>query len=387
MKNIVTVVIAIFWSLTTFAQGIEFFEGTWEEALALAAKEEKLLFVDAYAEWCGPCKRMARNVFTQDEVGDYYNKNFINLKVDMEKAENRDFSSQYPAAAFPTLYYIDFTGEVVQVIKGAQSVEMFISIGKKALTKMDRTDFYAKEYDSGNRDPKLVYSYVKALNRAGESSLKIANEYLSKQTNLQSPANLKFILEATSTADSRIFDLLIKNKSAITAVTTVQAVNERIEQACKTTLDRAIEYESEELLTDAQEKMKSHVPEKALSFELESEMMYAKVQGDKSRYIKAFKKYIKKVAKNEPAEVGSQSIALWSAFSTDKAVTTLAENTAAAAAKSDDFDAILSYATLLKKNGKTSQARTAIEEAIRIAENIGDTKQLMQAKRLMQMMR
>ncbi len=37
------------------AQGIEFFKGTWEEALAEAKKQDKILFVDAYAKWCGPC--------------------------------------------------------------------------------------------------------------------------------------------------------------------------------------------------------------------------------------------------------------------------------------------------------------------------------------------
>ena len=67
------------------AQGIEFFKGTWEEALAEASAKEKLIFVDAYAVWCGPCKRMAKNVFTQDKVGEFFNKNFVNMKIDMEK--------------------------------------------------------------------------------------------------------------------------------------------------------------------------------------------------------------------------------------------------------------------------------------------------------------
>jgi thiol-disulfide isomerase/thioredoxin len=46
------------------AQGIEFFHGPWSEALAKAKTEDRLIFVDAFASWCGPCKRMAAETFT-----------------------------------------------------------------------------------------------------------------------------------------------------------------------------------------------------------------------------------------------------------------------------------------------------------------------------------
>lgn len=39
--------------------------------MAKAKTEDKLLFVDAFAKWCGPCKSMAKNVFTQQKVGDF----------------------------------------------------------------------------------------------------------------------------------------------------------------------------------------------------------------------------------------------------------------------------------------------------------------------------
>ena len=85
MKKILLV---IFICLAAFAyaqEGIQFFGGNWEEAIETAKKEHKLIFVDAYAEWCGPCKRMAKEVFTQKELGDFFNKYFINVKMDMEK--------------------------------------------------------------------------------------------------------------------------------------------------------------------------------------------------------------------------------------------------------------------------------------------------------------
>ena len=57
--------------------GISFFKGTFEEALVKAKQENKPLFVDFYAVWCVPCKKMAKTVFTQEAVGKYFNEHLM----------------------------------------------------------------------------------------------------------------------------------------------------------------------------------------------------------------------------------------------------------------------------------------------------------------------
>ena len=74
MKNIILLfAFAFFMGNNSFAQGIQFDKGDWQEILAKAKEEDKLIFVDAYAAWCGPCKKMARDVFTKPEVGEFFN--------------------------------------------------------------------------------------------------------------------------------------------------------------------------------------------------------------------------------------------------------------------------------------------------------------------------
>ncbi|MEZ4982775.1 MAG: thioredoxin family protein [Saprospiraceae bacterium] len=90
---------------------MDFFHGTWEEALEEATKQEKVIFVDTYASWCGPCKRMAATVFPNAKAGEFFNKHFINVKLDYEKEEAATFRKKYPVQAFPTLYFIDYDGE------------------------------------------------------------------------------------------------------------------------------------------------------------------------------------------------------------------------------------------------------------------------------------
>ena len=117
--------------------GINFHKGAWDEALEKSAEKEKPIFVDAYASWCGPCKWMTRNVFTDEKVGDYYNKHFVNVKLDMEKGEGRKFAKKYSVSAYPTLLYLNSEGEVVHKVMGAKRVEGFIKEGKKANAQFD----------------------------------------------------------------------------------------------------------------------------------------------------------------------------------------------------------------------------------------------------------
>ena len=65
----------------------------------------KLVFMDAYATWCGPCKWMSANVFTDPKVADYFNANFVNIKMDMEKGEGPELARQFNLRAYPTLVF------------------------------------------------------------------------------------------------------------------------------------------------------------------------------------------------------------------------------------------------------------------------------------------
>ncbi|MDX2002628.1 MAG: thioredoxin family protein [Chitinophagales bacterium] len=125
--------LGVFIPVTVSAQGIEFFQGTWEQAVEKAKKEKKIIFVDCYAVWCGPCKYMSNTVFPDPQVGEFYNKNFINYKYDMEKGDGPTFANTYNITAYPTLMYIDGTGKVIHRVLGGQYKDNFIAEGEKAL--------------------------------------------------------------------------------------------------------------------------------------------------------------------------------------------------------------------------------------------------------------
>jgi len=110
--------------------GIQFTESSFSEILKLAKKEKKNIFFDAYASWCGPCKLLKKDVFTQTQVGDFFNKNFINVAMDMEKGEGVELSKKFKITAYPTLLFINSKGEVIGSALGYHKADELIQVAK-----------------------------------------------------------------------------------------------------------------------------------------------------------------------------------------------------------------------------------------------------------------
>jgi thiol-disulfide isomerase/thioredoxin len=346
------------------AQGIEFFHGSFEEALAEAKSQGKLIFVDAYAEWCGPCKRMAITVFKEESVGEFYNQNFINMKIDMEKGEGPTLARKYKVTAYPTFFFIDEEGKTVASSKGGKRTSQFISLGENALKKYDKSAIYAEEYETGKKSPELLRKYAYALLASKKGHLKIANEYLNGEKDLTSEVNLKAIFDFATESDSRIFDLLIENKVSIVKLKTENTFDERVEAACMQTVRKAAEYEFEDLAIEAKAKMKSNYPNKAAEFGLKADMIYGLGTRNATMYLKASKKYLSKYADDSAVELDNTANTILKNYSEDGKAMKMAEKYAKEAANKSGLSRFyFTYAKVLYKNNKTSDAIKAAEKA------------------------
>lgn len=297
MKKLYTLLLIAIPFLVS-AQGINFFEGTFDEAKAEAAKQEKLIFVDCYTTWCGPCKMMSRDIFPNEQVGKFYNKNYVAMKLDMEKQAGMKFGQKYAVSAYPTIYFLDETGEILQKVVGAKRIEEFIAIGKSIIKKNDRSEIYAQQYEEGNRDFKFVLKYAKELNKTGKSSIGMANKYLKEKPTISDEQKATLLLEAANEADSKLFDQLIALKSEAIKATSKEYFEEKVTLACEKTIDKAIEFEYDDLLAESVEKMKAAMPSKAAAFEQKSLMKYAVAFKTYDEWSKHAKKYFKKSGKN-----------------------------------------------------------------------------------------
>lgn len=111
-------------------EGIRFFEGNFSQALEKAAAENKLVFLDAHTDWCGYCRKMKRQVYSDKSVGEAFNAKFVSISVDMEKGEGPELAYRYGVSLYPTLFILDAQGNVVKGTKGFQSVPELLEFAR-----------------------------------------------------------------------------------------------------------------------------------------------------------------------------------------------------------------------------------------------------------------
>jgi thioredoxin-related protein len=118
--------------------GIQFVEANWAKAVAEAKKQKKMIFIDAYTSWCGPCRMLKQNTFTDKAAGDYFNKHFINIALDMEKGDGLAFAQKYQVAAYPTLFIMDAEEKSVTTSEGYINPAQLIEFGKYVINKVPK---------------------------------------------------------------------------------------------------------------------------------------------------------------------------------------------------------------------------------------------------------
>ncbi len=96
--------------------GVDFASGTFDEALARARGENRLLLVDVYTDWCGWCKKMDREVFADDRVARAA-RSFVAVRVNAEKGGEK-VAQRYDVQGYPTILFVDGSGKIVKRIDG-----------------------------------------------------------------------------------------------------------------------------------------------------------------------------------------------------------------------------------------------------------------------------
>jgi thioredoxin-related protein len=210
---------------------------SWEQIKEKAKKENKYIFVDCYTTWCGPCKKMDKEVYGQDSVGDFMNEKFINVRVQMDRTNNDNndvigwyneaerIKDRYRVTIFPSYLFFSPIGDIIHRDVSYMASDKFVSMAEMAFNPQSQYYTLKAEYEEGRKD----YSKMKYLVKKGEkfrdrefvTLLRIDYlSYLSKQPEkiVFTKSNIDFISSAIPDTKSNWFNMFYQKSKKVNEI-------------------------------------------------------------------------------------------------------------------------------------------------------------------------
>lgn len=233
MKTFISIVVCLIISMTSFSQDIEFRQGSWQEMLAAARAENKMLLTDFTTVWCGVCRMMEKHVFTEKKVSDFFNKNFICYHLDAEKGEGKEIAKRYEIGSFPTFLFVDGAGNTVHKSVGYMNSDEFLAEGRMALQEfrsgVKSMEAWEAEYSRKKNQASFVRKYIKRLRQLKKDHADVLDQYcrLATKKDLQSPDFLEWITDrgVQINADGPCYQYIITHLPAICTQANIEESN------------------------------------------------------------------------------------------------------------------------------------------------------------------
>ncbi|ARK12783.1 thioredoxin fold domain-containing protein [Fibrella sp. ES10-3-2-2] len=191
-------------------KGVNFSEGTWREIIREAKLKNKPIFIDFYTSWCAPCKKMDKEAFADSSIASFFNKNFINYKVNAEKGEGIALAKKYSVTGYPALLFIYPNEKVIYRTGGYDGVDNLLIEAKKAAAGINVFE------KNQNRESLLLSkedlkAYLTELAKIRQPVGELLDRYLGFLTEkeLALPENLSILVGTVSTSKSKAFELLL----------------------------------------------------------------------------------------------------------------------------------------------------------------------------------
>ncbi len=380
MKNwrvIFSVAVMMAFCLNLTAQGMTFSEDDWATLLKRAKVENKIIFVDAYTTWCGPCKMMSANVFPEKAVGTFYNAKFINAKIDMEDGEGVAIARKYEVNAYPTFLFINGDGELVHRGIGYRPSPAFLALGEAASNPNTQLRTLKKSYDAGERSGEFMTRYIEVLQDAGMDVAEVSNEYLESIIAYDSPEIMKFIYETTTVPSQKGFHIMVENKEGFYKQFGKEKVLERIDYS----LQRVYFGNPEEMKAAYKKFMGAEAPRLSAKYDVAFQMFSRETDANE-KFLTAAVVYLEEFGTENWEELNTMA---WHVYeiTEDKVLLEKACGWAEKSVKiKPSFYNLDTVATLYYALGEKKKAKKWAEQAIAAAEKVGEdassTKELLE---------
>lgn len=327
MKRLTVIIVCLILSSGIFAQGIEFREGSWDEMLTAARTEKKMVFTDFSTVWCGVCKLMVKNIFSQEQVGKFYNENFICYKLDAGIGEGKEIARKYDVGAYPTFLFVDGEGNAILKCTGYMEADAFIEKGQTALkgfTYGQKTiEAWEAEYLSKKNNASFVRRYLAYRENLLLDNADVLDQYcrIAREKDLMAPDFLKKLISWNTqiNADGPYYHFVIGHLPAI-----IRTLGENEWEIMTTfqravinySLDKAIQFKDEKILQavlNVCPYFAGYLKKDSREYSLELTNRYNYGVGDAAAFEKSSADYVDYIAKDKKELLEADSMR-YSAF-------------------------------------------------------------------------
>jgi len=206
----------------------------WQQVLKKAKKEKKYIFVDCFTTWCGPCKKMDKDVYENDSVGDFLNAKFISVKLQMDSAKGdneftrswyktaKEMGSSYHVAEYPTFLFFSPDGEVVYKDFGVKAPDKFILVAQDALTPSKQYYALVRAYKKGKKDYVNMPNLITLSKQLGDTAnyFPLLTDYYAHlqslgKDKLYTKENIEFIASTISKSSQLPFSMFYPDGKAV----------------------------------------------------------------------------------------------------------------------------------------------------------------------------
>lgn len=233
----------------TFVQGgfsqssISYSESGLNRALNRAKIENKPVLLWCYATWCPHCKTMKAEVFTNNEVADYFNKTFICVSQDMEKEEGIDLNKKLKITSFPTFVFYNSDGTTIYRVEGELKSEAFIQEGKNALTPKRQLPYLKLHFERDVSNSANCYEYLRALKKGGMDYSTVVKSYFATQSDRQLLSEINWMIISNGVTDitSREMQFVISHQTEFSTIASPARVKRKLDYLVKELLYPLVE--------------------------------------------------------------------------------------------------------------------------------------------------
>ena len=148
------------------SQKLNWYKGSLEDAFALSG--DKIIMIDFYTDWCAPCKLLDSDTFTNEEVIQYVDNNFIPIKINAESEYGMPLYEKFKGTGYPMIIFLDKEKNEIDRFYGFYPPNDFILKLNNILSGDHTFPDLLTKYKLGDNSSSTIFELAKKYFSRGE---------------------------------------------------------------------------------------------------------------------------------------------------------------------------------------------------------------------------